>query len=236
MKTSAIFSSSLRRAVLLSLAAALLTAPLARAGDAPGVSKATLVKQVADDGAFYQSLQFDPDTIVPNWVVAHAKGVLILDRGPAPASTNGQAIGLLKVSGKKFSAPAFYVLGSGATGVQNPSASVHLVAFLMTDQAVRSLSGTQSTWSGLHAVAGDPNSTAAPAGALPDVIIFQNGAKLDPAALVSATTVSANPAINALYYDNPGITPADIFSGKVDIPDAAAPLVEAFNQQASMPN
>jgi lipid-binding SYLF domain-containing protein len=233
MKTTTSLPSSLRAAVLFSLTVTLLAAPVARAADTPA-TKATLVKQVADDAAFYQGLQFDPSTIVPNWVVAHAKGVLILDRAPSP-NHDGQGIGLLKGTDKKFSAPAFYVFGHSTNGLQKAPAGVQFVVFLMTDQAVRSLTGTQNTWSGLHAVAGDPNSTAAPAGSLPDIIVFQEASSLDPSALLAAT-ISANNPNNALFYEQSGLTAADIFSGKVDVPTAAAPLVEAFNQQAATPN
>jgi lipid-binding SYLF domain-containing protein len=227
-----------RPAILLALVAALVTSPLARATDtsaSPPATKDALVKQVVNDAAFYQALQFDPSTIVPNWVVAHAKGVLILDRSSTP-NHDGQGIGLIKGSDKKFSAPAFYVLGHSADGLQKVPAGVQVVAFLMTDQAVRSLTGSQVTLSGLHAVAGDPNSTAAPAGPMPDIIIFQEASNLDPSALLAVTTISVNNPNNALFYEQSGLTAADIFSGKVEVPTAAAPLVDTFNQQAATPN
>jgi len=227
-----------RPAILLALVSALITAPVARAADAPAsptATKDTLVKQVANDAAFYQTLQFDPSTIVPNWVVAHAKGVLILDGSSSP-NHDGHAIGLIKGSDKKFSAPAFYVLGHSADGLQKAPAGVQVVAFLMTDQAVRSLTENQITLAGLHAVAGDPNSTAAPAGSMPDIIIFQESSNLDPSALLAVTTLSVNNPNNALFYEQSGLTAADIFSGKVEVPTAAAPLVDTFNQQAATPN
>jgi lipid-binding SYLF domain-containing protein len=213
------------------LAAALLAAPLARAGDA----KAALVQQVNDDNAFYLSLQFDPSTIVPNWVVSHAKGVLIVERAAAGAANQG--VGLLKVTGKKFSAPAFFVINGASGGLQNVPAGAHIVAFLMTDQAVHALTGGQNAWNGLHVAAGDPNATAAPAGALPDVILFQqNAPSTDPAALLAGATIAANNSGNALYYDQSNLTAADIFNGKVDVPSNAGLLVKSFNDQAASPN
>jgi lipid-binding SYLF domain-containing protein len=242
MKTTATSLHStlraVRPAILLALTAALVASPLARAADAPAsppATKDTLVKQVANDAAFYQSLQFDPSTIVPNWVVAHAKGVLILDGSSAP-NHDGQAIGLIKGADKKFSAPAFYALGHSADGLQKAPAGVQVVAFLMSDKAIRSLTGNQITLTGLHAVTGDPNATAVPAGAMPDIIVFQEASNLDPAKLLAVTTLSVNNPNNAVFYEQSGLTAADIYSGKVDVPTAAAPLVDTFNQQAAMPN
>jgi len=207
--------------------------------DAARKAKIDLIRQVAYDAAFYQRLQLNPDTIVPNWVVAQAKGVLVLERWPGVPAVggNGQGIGILKGSDGKFSAPSFYTLGNATIGLQVGPASVHLVAFLMTDKALLSLTGSPFSWSNnLRAVAGDSSSTSAPAGPAPDVILFQKAANLDAPALVSATRISVNDANNQFFYDKPGVTPNDIFSGKVDVPKAAAPLVDAFNQQSSAPN
>ena len=206
--------------------------------DAARKAKIDLIRQIAEDAAFYQRLQFNPDTIVPNWVVAQAKGVLILERWPGPPAVdgNGQGIGMLKGSDKKYGAPAFYTLGNSTIGLQIGPASVHLVAFLMTDKALLSLTSNQFSWSGnLHAVAGSSSSTSAPAGATPDVILFQKAADLNAAANIASTTISVNTANNVFFYDKPGVTPTDIFRGKVDMPKATAPLVDAFNQQSGSP-
>jgi len=241
MKPPAFFILPGLAAFLLFSLLAPFFARAAVAADAPAGdhAKIDLIRQVAYDGAFYQRLQLNPDSIVPNWVVAQAKGVLILERWPgAPTvNENGQGIGMFKGSDKKFGAPVFYTLGNATIGLEVGPASVHLVAFLMTDKALHSLTMSDYCWSGnLRAVAGDSSSTSAPAGPTPDVILFQKAADLNAPALVSATRVSVNDANNVFFYDKPGVTPADIFTGKVSVPKAAAPLVDAFNQQATMPN
>jgi lipid-binding SYLF domain-containing protein len=227
------------------LLATLVACSIARAGDedngvvtgSASSPKSDLVRQVAYDAAFYQRLQLDPATIVPDWVVAQAKGVLILERWPGAPTVagNGQGIGLLKNPKGKFSAPVFYTLGDSSIGLQIGPASVHLVAFLMTDRALLTLTGNQFSWSGqLRAAAGNSTSSG-PHRNNPDVLLFQKAANLDANAIVSAVKVSVNDANNALFYDKPGVTPADIFNAKVKMPDAAASLVDAFNQQAGPP-
>jgi lipid-binding SYLF domain-containing protein len=214
-------------------------APAGTPSASPADTKAGLIKQVAYDAAFYQRLQLNPDTVVPNWVVAQSKGVLILERWPgAPTlGENGQGIGMLKGLDRKFGAPAFYMLGDATIGLQTGPASVHLVVFLMSDKALLTLTDHQFSWNGnLTAVAGNSSSTAAPVGLMPDVILFQKAGGLDPVPMAAAITLSENKTNNAFFYGKPGITLADILYGKVKMPKAAAPLVDAFNQQAGMPN
>ncbi|MGA2053082.1 MAG: YSC84-related protein, partial [Opitutales bacterium] len=157
--------------------------------------------------------------------------------GAPTRGENGQGIGMLKGADKKFGAPAVYSLGDARRGLPSGPASVHLVAFLMSDQALLSLTAAKYSWAGnLRAVAGDPNSTSPPAGPVPDVILFQKAGGIDAVAAAAAINVSVNDTNNALFYGKPGLTPADIFAGKVNTPKAAAPLVDAFNEQSGAPN
>jgi SH3 domain-containing YSC84-like protein 1 len=213
-------------------AVCLLAATSARADD-----KSDLAQQISDASTFYQTLQLTPATAVPDSVVAKAKGVLILNRwsgGLIIGGSGGNGIGLKKGADGKFSAPAFYKIGGGSLGLQIGGGNTRTIAFLMTDKGLTALTDSKLTWGGdARAVAG-PNATGTSTlDDSADIVLYQQSSGLDVGASFSGVKVSTNTEGNRKFYDDPTLTPTDIFDGKVKTPDGALPLLNALDAQAA---
>jgi lipid-binding SYLF domain-containing protein len=231
-------STIFRKALCFFLCAApLLAVPLMRAADAPPDPKAGLTKQITDAWEFYQLLQIKPETAIPNAVVAKAKGVMILNRwsgGLIVGGSGGEGIGMAKNKSGEFGAPAFYDMGGGSFGLQIGGGNTKFVAFLMTDKGMTGLTDNKLVWGGdARAVAGPSAASTQTIDDSADVIIYQQTSGLDVGASFSGVKISNNNEGNRKFYDNPTLTPTDIFSGTVTTPDAAKPLIAALNKQAS---
>ena len=230
-----------RRGFLILCLAPLLAAPGARAADAGNAPPDPhLTKEIVNAGDFYQMLQLSPDTSIPNLVVAKAKGVMILDSwagGVVIGGVGGEGIGMKKNADGKFSAPAFYNMGGGSFGVQIGGSNTQLVAFLMTDKGLTGLTDNKMVWGGdARAVAGPSSAATQTIDDSADIIIYQKTSGLDVGAAVSGVKITNDNEGNRKFYNNPSLTPPDIFSGSVKTPDAAKPLIEALNKQASQGN
>jgi lipid-binding SYLF domain-containing protein len=247
MSTLTSFSGKLlaawRRGFLILCLAPLLAAPVARAadsGNATADAKKDLTKQIADAWDFYQTLQLSPDTSIPNMVVAKAKGVMILNSwsgGVVFGGEGGEGIGMKKNADGEFSAPAFYNMGGGSFGIQIGGSNKRIVAFLMTNRGLTGLTDNKMVWGGdARAVAGPSSASTQTIDDSADIIIYQQTSGLDVGAAFSGVKVTNNNEGNRKFYDNPALTPMDIFSGNVTTPDEAKPLIEALNKQASQGN
>jgi lipid-binding SYLF domain-containing protein len=222
----------------------LLAAPGLRADTSGNSSvddaKASLAKQITTAWVFYQTLQIKPETSIPSLVVAKAKGVMILNQwsgGVVIGGSGGNGIGMKKNASGEFSAPAFYNMGGGSFGIQIGGSNTQIVAFLMTDKGLTGLTDNKMVWGGTaKAVAGPSAASTQTIDDSADVIIYQKTSGLDVGAAFSGVKITNNNEGNRLFYNNPALTPTDIFSGNVTTPDAAKPLIEALNKQASQGN
>ena len=217
--------------VALLLSAAFIYA----ADDAAKDPKLALNKEISIAANFYSAQQSDPKTAIPNWVVSQAKGVIILNRTSGAiivGGTSGSGIGMKKNADGKFSAPAFYALGGASIGLQIGGGNTQTIAFLMSDVALNTLTDSKFVWSGnVRAAAGDQSTQKTTTDNKIDVILYQQSTGLDAGAAVAGTQVAIDNDANRKFYNDPLITPAQIFAGKVKVPDAAKPLLDVLNKQ-----
>jgi len=213
----------------------LATASL-RAGDSD--TSQTLNNRISTAAAFYSTLQLNPETAVPDSVVAAAKGVIIISRwsgAVAVGGTGGWGIGLKKDASGRFSGPAFYTIGGASLGLQLGGSKTQSVAFLMSDKALQTLTDDKFVWSGnVRAVAGPHSSSDSTVDNTADVILYQQSSGLDVGAMVAATEIAVDNDSNRAFYNSPLITPTQIFEGNATPPDSAKPLVNTLNNQSSV--
>jgi lipid-binding SYLF domain-containing protein len=108
------------------------------------------------------------------------------------------------------------------------------VAFLMTDKGLTGLTDNKMVWGGdARAVAGPSAASTQTIDDSADVIIYQQTSGLDVGVAFSGVKITTNNEGNRQFYDNPALTPTDIFDGKVTTPDAAKPLIAALNKQST---
>jgi lipid-binding SYLF domain-containing protein len=218
----------------LLLAAPLLAATAVRADDKD--PKAALTKEIDTAWQSYQTMQIKPETSIANMVVAKAKGVVILNRwagGLVIGGSGGEGIGMKKNKSGEFSAPAFYTMGGGSFGIQIGGSNTQIVAFLMTDKGMNTLTDSKMVWGGdARAVAGPNAASTKTIDDSADVIIYQMTSGLDVGAAFSGVKITINNEGNRTFYGDPTITPTDIFDGKATTPDAVKPLLAALNKQA----
>jgi len=228
--------------LLLSLAlVAAASSVLAHAADdspkeAAKDPKQAINQQISDAANAYTALQSSASSAVPDWVVSQAKGVIIINRWAGAlgvGATGGYGIGLKKTANGRFSAPAFYTLAGASLGLQVGGNKTQTVAFLMSDKALQTLTDSKFIWSGnVRAVAGSHSASDSSANNIADVILYQQSSGLDIGAAINGTKLALDDDSNHKYYDNPTITPTEIFNGRVAMPDPAKPLVELLNKQA----
>jgi lipid-binding SYLF domain-containing protein len=199
--------------------------------------KKALLKEIDDAWTFYQSQQAKPATAIPNAVVAKAKGVMIINRwsgGVGIGGTGGEGIGMKKDKDGKFSAPAFYNVSGASVGVQLGGSNTKTIAFLMTDKGLNALTDGKMVWGGdARAVAGPSDAATTTLDDSADIILYQQSSGLEVGASVAGVKVALDNDGNRKFYDNPALSPADIFDGKVKMPPSAQPLVDALNKQAA---
>ena len=189
-------------------------------GDDAAVQR-KLHEQLTKAEAFYQKLQADTDTAIPNRVVASAKGILIVNRwsgGVGLGVTGGYAIGMKKLDNGKFSAPVFYNLAGASLGLQVGGEESHTIAFLMTDKATRVLSDGKFVWSGnVKAVAGHHVSADSTLDKTADVVLYQDAKGLDVGATVAGIKVAVDEKNTRKYYQSTSITVNQILSGQAEV-------------------
>jgi len=197
-----------------------------------------LNQKIGAAGDFYASLQLQPQTAVPDSVVGAAKGVIIITRWSGAVGvggTGGSGIGLKKDAFGRFSAPAFYTVEGASLGLQVGGSKTQSVAFLMSDKALLTLTDSKFVWSGnVRAIAGPHSAGDSTVDNTVDVILYQQSSGLDVGATVAGTEVAVDNESNRLFYNSPGITPAEIFSGNVSasVPDSAKALINTLNSQS----
>jgi SH3 domain-containing YSC84-like protein 1 len=161
-------------------------------------------------------------------LLRRAKGVLIVpDYGKAAWIVGGQGgVGVLtaRLSGERWSAPAFYTIGGLSIGFQ-AGGEVGPVAFiLMTDRAVQQFEDRTNRFSlgadaGLTVVSfSDQADIASTNGAPADVVAWSGAKGLFGGVSVGATDVMANNSLDYSYYHNLQVTPRDILAGNVHVP------------------
>jgi len=198
--------------------------------------KQALNEQISDAANAYSALQSKASSAVPDWVVSQAKGVIIINRWSGAVgigATGGYGIGMKKTTNGRFSAPAFYTLAGASLGLQVGGNKTNTIAFLMSDKALQTLTDSKFMWSGnVRAVAGSHSASDSSANDIADVILYQQSSGLDVGAAVNGTKLAVDDESNRKYYDNPTLTPAEIFNGRVGVPDPAKPLLDVLNKQA----
>ena len=201
------------------------------AGDAATI-KVKLNEQLKEAAELYKTLLSKDETTIPNYVVAKAKGVLVINRwsgGVGAGATGGYAIGFKMMSNRRFSGPVFYTLEGASLGLQVGGEETHTLAFLMSDKAMRTLTEGNFAWSGnLNAVAGAQVNGDTTLDNTTDVILYQSSAGLDVGAVVAATKVAVDEENTQKFYGNTSITANAVFSDKVAMPSDERILIGSY--------
>jgi lipid-binding SYLF domain-containing protein len=200
--------------------------------------KQKLEDRIKDAEDFYHSLQSKNETGIPDRVVEHAKGVLVITRWIDAAGAGvaqGYAIGMKKLSDGSFSQPVFYKLDGINSDVQAAGKKTQTFAFLMSDKALSSLNDSSLVWSGnINAVAGGHSVTQTTLDNAVDVMLYQKSAELDVGAAISAVKLTYDLDSNAQYYGKSNISAQVILSGKAPAaPVSASVIATSLNRQVS---
>jgi lipid-binding SYLF domain-containing protein len=199
-------------------------------------TKADLDQRIATAVKFLNTLQGSNDSRIPSWVINQAKGVLFLRswRGSVlVGGAGGWGIGMRKIAGG-FSNPAFYRLEGASVGAQAGVSEVEIVAFLMSDKSIDTLTENKLVLGGdLHAVAGSHSATASTLNA--DIVLYQQASGLDVGATLAAAKLIIDNSSNRIFYGL-DLTPVQIFASDVQTSDVVKSLTEAFTKPLPAPN
>ena len=140
--------------------------------------------------------------------------------------------------GSKWSAPAFYTIGSGSVGFQIGVQDAEIVLIVLTDNGLRALLDSQFKIGADASVAvasyGAGVSGATTAAFRADIVSFSETRGLFAGISLDGSLISARSDWNQIYYGQP-LAPQQIVTGMQGQNPGAAPLQEILARQATGP-
>jgi lipid-binding SYLF domain-containing protein len=179
-------------------AAALLAAPAAQASDQ--------TELLARADRTVDHLKSDPAFSVAAGMIHRAKAVLIIPRlvkgGFIFGAEGGDGV-LLRRSGRSWSSPAFYSMGSASFGLQIGLEQAELVFIIMTDRALKGIERSEfkiGAGAGITVVTLSSGAEGATSGQGGDIVVWSSGTGAYGGLTFNGSVIKARDSWNSDFY------------------------------------
>jgi lipid-binding SYLF domain-containing protein len=187
-------------------------------------------------GAFQDvATNFKSEQAVPQILLQQAEGILIIPNmikaGFVIGGKHGRGVLLVRTAKGSWSNPVFVTLSGGSVGLQIGAQTSELLLVFRNKEAVRRiLNGRDKlTLGGNVAVAAGPVGKQLGAGTDPrfraEILSYARSRGLFAGASVDGSVLAVDWAANHVYYNLPGVSPAEIVGGaEIPVPTSSARL------------
>jgi lipid-binding SYLF domain-containing protein len=215
------------RRMALTLAVA---AGVTMAMGAPAAAKVSDQQKLVDDStATLKEFLNDKQMTWLNANIGKSKAVIIapsiVKAGFIFGGSGGQGVVLARGKDGKWSAPAFYKLGTASVGFQAGVSDSAMVALVMNQKALDSLMAGSFKLGADVSVAAGPVGGGAKSNLKADVIAYSKSKGLYGGVNFSGTGIATNNNWSERFYGVKPLTPIDILVKRSVKPGTAAPLV-----------
>jgi lipid-binding SYLF domain-containing protein len=229
-------TSAMKKLLTLALAATLLGAASARAGDDPRTEQVTRVDTCE---AILREFMSSPATAIPPGIWQQARGVMILNQFKAGfilGVKGGYGVIMVKKPGGHWSLPVLIDASEASLGLQIGAKSVETVCIITDDATPRLLFTSQ------YNIGVDAKAVAGPKSAeyendarttfIAPVLVYSRSVGLFAGATVKAGHVKRDDAANFILYSTAYTMPELLYSDWVTPPSEVQPLMAYVQQLA----
>lgn len=221
--------------LVLTLAAALLVAPLAHAG-------AREEARIAEATTVLEQMQAMPDQRIPDWLLQRAQGIAIIPNvikvGLGIGGRGGKGLLVVRREDGSWSNPSFITLAGGSFGWQAGVQASDIVLVFTTRKSVEGITGGKFTLGADASVAVGPVgrqvSGATDVTLDAEVYSYSRAKGFFGGIAIDGTVLAIDHRANAAYYERRGVLASDIFAASAPAaPASGQKLVGALAQIAS---
>lgn len=211
-----------------------LSALLASAHAAGGLTRQAVITQLDSCEAILQEIQGNVKTAIPTEVLRRAKGIIIVNQFQGSfifGIKDGYGVALVRRPNGKWSVPAFLKAGEVSLGLQAGAKAINAVYVLLDDNTARllfrnrmNLGAEAKVAAGIRAAEREALSRPLPGDA--NVLVYSTVEGLYLGAAIKTGYLSPNQKANELFYNNNHRMPELLYSDWTTPPEDARFLMD----------
>jgi lipid-binding SYLF domain-containing protein len=226
---------TMKRAIVLFMSAAILTV---LCGALPASAGDKETAKVEEATTMFNQIQSIPDKAIPDWMLKDAYGIAVIPHVIKAGFVVGGRYGwgLLSVRSSKeggWSPPIFVTLAGGSFGFQIGVEAVDVVLVFKSSKSINKITSGRFTAGVDAGVSAGPVGRNASAGTeaqlRSEIYSYSRSRGLFAGAVIDGAVIAVDGDADVAFYGEAGDKTANIFDGKVKVPEAAAAFVKELD-------